>query len=68
MKPGFFFHLCSGQGYVEKAEHLRYIQEVKEIYTKRKEIINCVFADTKEKDCMHWTTLRGILKGGFWRR
>ena len=48
--------------YVEEAEHLRHHLEVKEIYAKRKETIERVFADAKEKHGMRWTTLRGLEK------
>ncbi|MFB5085795.1 IS1182 family transposase [Psychrobacillus sp. PGGUH221] len=48
--------------YVEEAEHLRHHVEVKEIYAKRKETIERVFADAKEKHGMRWTTLRGLKK------
>jgi hypothetical protein len=34
---------------VEEEEHLRHKQEVKEIYVKRKETIERVLADAKEK-------------------
>jgi transposase len=50
------------EGYVEEAEHLRHHTEVKEIYAKRKETIERVFADAKEKHGMRWTTLRGLKK------
>ncbi|KIN55986.1 hypothetical protein B4145_4624 [Bacillus subtilis] len=50
------------QEYVEEADHLRYHAEVKEIYAKRKETIERVFADGKEKHGMRWTTLRGLKK------
>jgi len=50
------------QEYVEEADHLRHKQEVKEIYAKRKETIERVFADAKEKHGMRWTTLRGLKK------
>jgi hypothetical protein len=36
--------------------------EIKEIYAKRKETIERVFADAKEKHGMPWTTLRGLKK------
>lgn len=48
--------------YVEEAEHLRHHQEIKLIYAKRKETIERVFADAKEKHGMRWTTLRGLKK------
>lgn len=46
--------------YVEEAEHLRYTDLNKEIYAQRKETIERVFADMKEKHGMRWTTLRGL--------
>ena len=49
-------------GYVEEAEHLRHHHEIKSIYAKRKETIERVFADAKEKHGMRWTTLRGLKK------
>ncbi|MFT9495835.1 MULTISPECIES: IS1182 family transposase [Bacillota] len=50
------------QEYLEEAEHLRHKPEIKEIYSKRKETIERVFADAKEKHGMRWTTLRGLKK------
>jgi transposase len=50
------------QEYVEEADHLRHHKEVKPIYAKRKETIERVFADAKEKHGMRWTTLRGLKK------
>ena len=46
------------QEYVEEAEHLRHHKDLKPIYAKRKETIERVFADAKEKHGMRWTTLR----------
>lgn len=48
--------------YVEEADHFRHQDEVKEIYARRKETIERVFADAKEKHGMRWTTLRGLKK------
>jgi IS5 family transposase len=48
--------------YVEEAEHLRHTYEIKQIYAKRKETIERVFADAKEKHGMRWATLRGLKK------
>ena len=45
---------------MEEAEHLRHSYDIKQIYAKRKETIERVFADAKEKHGMRWTTLRGI--------
>lgn len=48
--------------HVEEADHLRHQNEIKQIYARRKETIERVFADAKEKHGMRWTTLRGIKK------
>jgi transposase len=48
--------------FVEEADHLRHTKEVKQIYARRKETIERVFADAKEKHGMRWTTLRGLEK------
>ncbi|MBH0341352.1 hypothetical protein ABB08_03515 [Paenibacillus larvae] len=45
---------------VEEADHLRHTEENKRIYAERKETIEQVFADLKEKHGMRWTTLRGL--------
>jgi transposase len=50
------------EGYVEEADRLRLTPEVREIYGRRKETIERVFADGKEKHGMRWTTLRGLKK------
>ena len=50
------------QDYIEEANHLRYKTEVKKIYQKRKETIERVFADAKEKHGMRYTKLRGLQK------
>ncbi|MDP4083263.1 MAG: IS1182 family transposase [Bacillota bacterium] len=50
------------ESYLEEAEHLRHHYEIKQIYDKRKETIERVFADAKEKHGMRWTTLRGLKK------
>ncbi len=50
------------EDYIEEAEHLRHTDTNKEIYPKRKETIERVFADMKEKHGMRWTTLRGKQK------
>ncbi|MEK4030352.1 IS1182 family transposase [Pseudobacillus sp. FSL P4-0506] len=50
------------QKYMEEADHLRHHEEVKAIYAERKETIERVFADAKEKHGMRWTTLRGLKK------
>lgn len=48
--------------YHEEREHLCHHVEVKEIYAKRKETIERIFADAKEKHGMCWTSLRGLKK------
>ncbi|MGN7409923.1 transposase, partial [Sporosarcina sp. SAFN-010] len=50
------------QEYLDAAEELRHHYEIKEIYGKRKETVERVFADAKEKHGMRWTTLRGLKK------
>ncbi|MFZ7946014.1 IS1182 family transposase [Neobacillus sp. 19] len=50
------------EAYLEEAEHLRHTDENKIIYTRRKETIERVFADAKEKHGMRWTNLRGLKK------
>ncbi|SHD75518.1 protein of unknown function [[Clostridium] ultunense Esp] len=47
---------------MEEVEHLRHTSINKEIYDMRKETIERVFADMKEKHGMRWTTLRGLKK------
>ncbi len=48
---------------VKEADHLRHHQDVKPICAKRKETIERVFADAKEKHGMRWTPLRGLDAG-----
>jgi IS5 family transposase len=50
------------ENYLEEADHLRHTQENKSIYARRKETVERVFADAKEKHGMRWTTLRGLKK------
>lgn len=50
------------QDALEEADHLRHQDDIKEIYERRKETIERVFADGKEKHGMRWTTLRGLKK------
>lgn len=45
--------------YIEEVEHLRHTEDNKKIYSLRKETIERVFADMKEKHGMRWTNLRG---------
>ena len=48
------------QDYVEMAEHVWYIPVYKELYRLRKEKIERVFADAKEKHGMRYTQYRGM--------
>jgi len=48
--------------YLEEADHLRHTDENRKIYGQRKETIERVIADLKEKHGMRWTTLRGVRK------
>jgi len=48
--------------YMERAEDLRYTEQGKELYRKRGETIERVFADAKEKHGMRYTQYRGLRK------
>lgn len=48
--------------YMEQAEDYRYTPQYKAIYDLRKETIERVFGDAKEKHGMRYTQLRGLLK------
>ena len=48
--------------YMELAEDYRHTPQYKEIYALRKETIERVFGDAKEKHGMRYTQLRGLLK------
>ena len=50
------------QEYVDEANHIRHDSYVKSVYSRRKETIERVFADCKEKHGMRYTHLRGIAK------
>ena len=50
--------------YMEMAEDYRYTPQYKAIYGLRKETIERVFGDAKEKHGMRYTQLRGLLKVG----
>ena len=51
-----------GRNHSHLKKDLRHNYEMKEIYGKRKETIERVFADAKEKHGMRWTTLKGLKK------
>ena len=48
--------------YLEEADHLRHTPEIRETYKKRKETIERVFADAKERHCLRYTHYRGLVK------
>lgn len=48
------------ESYKEEAEHIRHSDIHKELYPKRKETIERVFADGKENHCLRYTRHRGI--------
>lgn len=50
------------ENYMKEAEDIRHTIGIKEIYQKRKEIIERVFADAKEKHGMRYTQYRGPAK------
>ncbi len=54
--------------YEELADDARYTPEYKELYAKRKETIERVFADAKEKHGMRYTLYRGLARVSKWVR
>lgn len=54
------------QDYVEMAEDARYMTAYKELYRLRKEKIERVFADAKEKHAMRYTQYRGLTQVTNW--
>ena len=54
--------------YEELADDARYTPEYKELYAKRKETIERVFADAKEKHAMRYTFYRGLTQVSNWVR
>ena len=54
--------------YEELADDARYTPEYKELYEKRKETIERVFADAKEKHAMRYTHYRGLAQVSNWVR
>lgn len=48
--------------YKEEANEIRYTPKWKEIYPLRKETIERVYADCKEKHCLRFTRVRGLKK------
>ena len=56
------------QEYIDLVEQLRKTERGKEIYQKRKETIERVFADAKEKHGMRYTHHRGLARVSSWVR
>jgi transposase len=54
--------------YEELADDARYIPEYRDLYAKRKETIERVFADAKEKHAMRYTQYRGLTQVTKWVR
>lgn len=54
------------QEYVEKAEDIRHTPKYAELYKKRKETIERVFADAKERHGMRYTYYRGLAQVTNW--
>lgn len=52
--------------YLEQAEDIRHTPEYRLLYEKRKETIERVFADAKEKYSMRYTLYRGITQVTNW--
>ena len=59
-------HLWSD--YLERAEDIRHTPYYRAIYERRKETIERVFADAKEKHAMRFTYLRGLTRVTNWVR
>ena len=54
--------------YLEKVEDIRYTPKYKDMYERRKETIERVFADAKEKYAMRYTPYRGLSQVTNWVR
>ena len=54
--------------YEELADDARYTPQYKDLYAKRKETIERVFADAKEKHGMRYTLYRGLTQVSKWVR
>ena len=54
--------------YEELADDARYTPQYKDLYAKRKETIERVFADAKEKHGMRYTLYRGLAQVSKWVR
>ena len=56
------------EDYIERCEDIRHTPEYQELYQKRKETIERVFADAKEKHAMRYTPYRGLAQVTMWVR
>jgi len=56
------------QEYLDIGEHLRKTDKGKDLYSKRKETVERVFADAKEKHAMRYTHHRGLAHVTNWVR
>jgi hypothetical protein len=54
--------------YEELADDTRYTPKYKQLYARRKETIERVFADAKEKHAMRYTFYRGLAQVSNWVR
>jgi transposase len=54
--------------YLERAEDIRHTPKYKALYDRRKETIERVFADAKEKHAMRYTNFRGLSQVTNWVR
>ena len=54
--------------YEELADDARYTPQYRDLYAKRKETIERVFADAKEKHAMRYTQYRGLAQVSKWVR
>ena len=52
--------------YEELADHARYMPKYQKLYQRRKETIERVFADAKEKHAMRYTQYRGLAQVSNW--
>lgn len=50
------------QEYLEEADHLRHNTYIKKVYSRRKETIERIFADAKERHAMRYTRLKSLAK------
>ena len=50
------------QLYIEEADHLRHNCYIKKVYARRKETIERIFADAKERHAMRYTRLKSLAK------